>query len=167
MSSDGTLFLRHIFSWIKQPFGSNSASPSPRTWRVLRLTESHTRTWGASCCPEKTPKHTQTWAQQQEKHIIGMMPREAEFTQHISEHWVNVFQLLSWINIISLRQQQNHFSSLQWQISPCMLVKYQSLSLTFPSEEVPATCPVAMVILSGWTARLVERKTWKNRHYTG
>ena len=26
--------------------------------------------------------------------------------------------------------------------------------LTLPSEEVPATCPVAMVILSGWTARL-------------
>lgn len=28
-----------------------------------------------------------------------------------------------------------------------------------PSEEVPATCPVAMVILSGWTARLVNRET--------
>lgn len=26
--------------------------------------------------------------------------------------------------------------------------------LTLPSDEVPATCPVAMVILSGWTARL-------------
>lgn len=26
--------------------------------------------------------------------------------------------------------------------------------LTLPSEEVPATCPVAMVILSGWTAKL-------------
>lgn len=26
--------------------------------------------------------------------------------------------------------------------------------LTLPSEVVPATCPVAMVILSGWTARL-------------
>lgn len=26
--------------------------------------------------------------------------------------------------------------------------------LTFPSFDVPATCPVAIVILSGWTARL-------------
>lgn len=39
------------------------------------------------------------------------------------------------------------------------LIKHEEqISLTFPSEEVPATCPVAMVILSGWTARLVERK---------
>lgn len=31
-------------------------------------------------------------------------------------------------------------------------------SLTLPSKEVPATCPVAMVILSGWTARLQEAR---------
>lgn len=30
--------------------------------------------------------------------------------------------------------------------------------LTFPSEEVPATCPVAMVILSGWTAKLMKTR---------
>lgn len=30
-------------------------------------------------------------------------------------------------------------------------------SVTFPSFVVPATCPVAMVTISGWTARLRER----------
>lgn len=30
-------------------------------------------------------------------------------------------------------------------------------SVTFPSLVVPATCPVAMVTISGWTARLRER----------
>lgn len=29
---------------------ARSKKPVPRTWRVLRLTESHTRTWGASSC---------------------------------------------------------------------------------------------------------------------
>lgn len=36
--------------------------------------------------------------------------------------------------------------------------KCQCLPLTLPSEEVPDVWPVAMVILSGWTARLVKRK---------
>lgn len=52
-------------------------------------------------------------------------------------------------------------SSNNNSVAETKVIKYQSLSLTFPSEEVPATCPVAMVILSGWTARLVKRMRWK------
>lgn len=36
-------------------------------------------------------------------------------------------------------------------------------SLTFPSLDVPATWPVAIVILSGWTARLKKKKEKKGR----
>lgn len=32
-------------------------------------------------------------------------------------------------------------------------------SVTFPSLVVPATCPVAMVTISGWTARLRRERT--------
>lgn len=39
---------------------ARSKKPEPRTWRVLRLTESQTRTWGASCCHVEKENQTQS-----------------------------------------------------------------------------------------------------------
>lgn len=78
---------------------ARSKKPVPRTWSVLRLTESHTRTWGASCCQEN--KHTNMGTTPGEvQYIISMMQCEAESTE-LTWLRVNVCHLLSWVNIIS------------------------------------------------------------------
>lgn len=41
----------------------------------------------------------------------------------------------------------------------CLGPDVSPLFVTFPSLVVPATCPVAMVTISGWTARLRRERT--------
>lgn len=103
---------------------ARSKKPVPRTWRVLRLTESHTRTWGASSCRGR-------------ENILFL-------TQLEHNSGKNASYFLFMTAVVKKKK-----------------LKCQRLPLTLPSEEVPDAWPVAMVILSGWTARLVKRKhTW-------